>query len=492
MSDRHRGRRLRCARQLLTASLAVAALLSVDVAAQDPAAVRASPGAVPGAICGPGSRPETGLQGQVPLADRTSGRALRGYQCNLQLLGHYRGEGTSWISQSFGTCAYLSTRLGAARSPGVQVLDVRNPRKPVLVTTLRSPSMLASWESLKVNPRRKLLAAVAAAPPVGNGAAMFDVYDIGRDCRHPRLLNGVDGTTLGLPSNVMGHEGTWAPDGRTYWASGYGGVAAIDVADPAHPRVVGFGVPSPSSHGVALSADGNTMYVAQAGNLAPAGSQQDIANGLRIFDVSDIQHRRPLPRYREVGSLYWPDGGTAQTAIPFSSRGRSYVLFTDELRYGSARIIDVTRNRPRLVSHLRLAVQLPSASAVRDADTAHDGFFGYNAHYCSLDRTVNPTAAACAFFEAGIRVFDLRDPAHPREIAYFHPPSSPGRNAQLDGSEHASGTGAVNDLSADWCSSPPRFVGHELWVACQDYGFMALAFTNHAYPLAQTGAAKGS
>jgi hypothetical protein len=46
-------------------------------------------GPVPRANCGPGSRPETGLQGQVPLADRQSGRSSQGYWCNLELVGRY-------------------------------------------------------------------------------------------------------------------------------------------------------------------------------------------------------------------------------------------------------------------------------------------------------------------------------------------------------------------------------------------------------------------
>ena len=37
------------------------------------------------------------------------------------------------------------------------------------------------------------------------------------------------------------------------------------------------------------------------------------------------------------------------------------------------------------------------------------------------------------------------------------------------------------NLSADWCSSPPRFVGNQLWVTCMDNGFMVLQFTNGAY-----------
>src|SRR4051794_28168144 len=45
---------------------------------------------VPKAVCGPGDKPETGLQGQVPAANRTAG--FQGFSCNLQLLAQVRGE----------------------------------------------------------------------------------------------------------------------------------------------------------------------------------------------------------------------------------------------------------------------------------------------------------------------------------------------------------------------------------------------------------------
>jgi hypothetical protein len=79
-------------------------------------------------------------------------------------------------------------------------------------------------------------------------------------------------------------------------------------------------------------------------------------------------------------------------------------------------------------------------------------------------------------------VFDIRKPLAPREIAYFNPPAQTGKNDQLTSSEH---TGPIlgGALTADWCSSPPRFVGSQLWVTCQDNGFMALKFTNNAYPI---------
>lgn len=118
---------------------------------------------------------------------------------------------------------------------------------------------------------------------------------------------------------------------------------------------------------------------------------------------------------------------------------------------------------------------------------------------------------ACGHFQSGIRVFDIRDPFSPREIAYYNPPAQEGRKEDLQGSEHAAllsaattpiplsdllngnvavpylfnpVTTSLPDLSADWCSSPPRFVGSDqIWVTCQDNGAMVLRFTNGAYPI---------
>jgi hypothetical protein len=139
-----------------------------------------------------------------------------------------------------------------------------------------------------------------------------------------------------------------------------------------------------------------------------------------------------------------------------------------------------------VVSKVKLAIHAPENADIRAADTAGNGLFGYEAHYCGFDRKVNPTALACGYFQSGVRVFDVRDPLNPKEIAYYNPPAQVGKAAQLQGSEHAASVVGMNaDLTTDWCSSPPRFVGSDqLWVSCQDNGFMTLKFTNTTFPLA--------
>jgi hypothetical protein len=46
--------------------------------------------------------------------------------------------------------------------------------------------------------------------------------------------------------------------------------------------------------------------------------------------------------------------------------------------------------------------------------------FLYDSHYCSVDRAIDPTITACSSFGSGVRVYDIRDPAKPKEIAYYN------------------------------------------------------------------------
>ena len=120
--------------------------------------------AVTPAVCGAGSQAETGLQGQVPLADRLSGRSQQGYSCNLEQVGRYQGEGATWVSAVAGHCAYMPTSglvNDQKTSQGVQVIDVSRTDRPRLVEALDTRAFRAgTWESLKASPSGTMLAGV--------------------------------------------------------------------------------------------------------------------------------------------------------------------------------------------------------------------------------------------------------------------------------------------------------------------------------------------
>jgi hypothetical protein len=448
-------------------------------------------GPVPRAHCGPGSLPETALQGEVPLKDRKSGRSQLGYRCNLVLVAQHQGEGAGWQNAWYGHCDYYDTKTATGgtppngngngqKRPGTQVLDLSNPRHPKLTANLDTPAMDGPWESLKVTEKRGLLAAVGGFGSDGDGPLYFDVYDVKKDCAHPKLLASV-------PFDVpLVHEGNWSADGMTYYGSSLftGTISAFDVSNPSAPTLISTFAPVAGqfTHGLATSDDGKYLYTTDFAT----GTN----NGLVTLDASGIQSRTPGAQPPVVGRVGWTDGSAAQVPIPMDYNGKKFLLFVDEGGYGAARIIDVSDEaNPKVVSKLKLEIHMPKNSKVAAADTAGDGSFTYQGHYCSVNREHNPTAAACGFFQSGIRVFDIRDPYHPREIAYFNPPAQVRKHGKLPGSEHDGGPNNSQppNMTADWCSSQIRFItigsASYLWAQCQDNGFMALKFTNHAYPL---------
>src|SRR5262249_9227144 len=139
---------------------------------------------------------------------------------------------------------------------GVRVLDITDAAKPIYTTYLSTSSMLDPWESLKINERRQLLGGVHLNGPE------IDIYDVSGDCRYPQLLfSGPLGTAEGggLVAAVTGHEGSWAPDGLTYYSMG-ARWWAIDTSDTTKPKAIStwdrttFALGGP--HGMSISEDG--------------------------------------------------------------------------------------------------------------------------------------------------------------------------------------------------------------------------------------------
>ena len=406
------------------------------------AATGISTAAVPRAKCGPGSLPETSTQGRVPKEDYDSGRVAKGYLCNTAQVGHQGSSGgfkTLRYTDSAGhTCAFYDSTLTIPRDVlsnvlsgdglGVVVLDMTNPAAPRKTANLASIGMLSPHESLLVNAKRGLLVGVMGTAVTAPG--ILDVYDVKTDCRHPRLLS----ESL---SGILGHESGFSPDGLTYYVAGVAGtLTAVDLTNPRKPRIV-FRQSGVVYHGLRLSSDGRTMYVANIGQPGPGGIT---GAGLRVLDVSQIQARKKNPKAAILSTITWKDASIPQVAEPFVSKGHKYVFEVDEFidlftfnglvdlqhaPVGAARIINVDDPRhPKVVSNIRLTVHEPDQ---RDGPQKNDPFAwqpaqGYAAHYCGLPTRDDPKIAGCSMIESGLRLFDIRDVFHPKEVAYFNKP----------------------------------------------------------------------
>jgi hypothetical protein len=436
--------------------------------------------ATPRAHCGAGSQPEPGIQGRVP-----AGSAAKGLWCNLALVSHQGTEGGfkvyRYVDVQGHECAFYDTTLmfplnafnPGGGSVGVAVLDMSDPAHPVQTDTLTTPPMLSPHESLNLNPKRGLLAAVNGNLTTEPG--LVSIYDAHADCRHPVL----DSTS---PVARFGHESGFSADGKTFYATGTAvqAITAVDVTDPKAPHAIWQG--NIVAHGMTLSDDGNRAYVAD-----PTGGD------MLILDTSEIQARRPNPQAREISRLTWKSASIPQNAIPFTSHGKPYVLEFDEYTQGTTspngnpdavgagRIIDISDERaPRVVSNLRLQVDQPDDHKAASGDPgAQSKPQGYAAHYCNIPTRVDPRIAACSFIASGLRVFDIADVTAPKEIAYFVAPPQPR-------SENAY-------MASNFAMSQPAFAPerHEIWYSDGTTGFYVLHVDDSVWPK-DTGAVRGA
>ena len=92
--------------------------------------------AVPVAECGPGSRPETGMQGRVSAADHAGGYSDLPITCNAELVAHHGTSGgykvERYVDAAGHECAYYDSSLVAGIDVlegglGVFVLDMTDP-----------------------------------------------------------------------------------------------------------------------------------------------------------------------------------------------------------------------------------------------------------------------------------------------------------------------------------------------------------------------------
>ncbi len=401
-----------------------------------------------------------------------------GYACNAEQVSHEGHAGgfkvERFVDKAGRQCAYYDTTLMFPvqaiqqlrdQATGVAVVDMTDPANPVRTTTLETPAMQTPHESLVLSEKRGLLVAV-----MGNAAfnpGVVDVYDVNEDCRHPVLQSST-------PVGLLGHESGFAPDGNTFYATSLfsGNITAVDLTDPKLPRPLG--VYDYPSHGFALSKDGNRGYVAA------------FNEGLIVVDTSEIQARQPNPQMPAISQLDWPYRSVPQINIPVSIGGRPYLVEVDEFatdeqgnyqlegngpHVGAARIIDISDERaPSVVSNIRLEVNQPKHRDQVGGDPgASSPVQGYAAHYCGVPRQEDPPIVACSFIASGLRVFDIRDPYHPAEVAYFVAPPAPS---------------PVAAERSNYAMSKPSFdvARRTVWYTDGNSGLYAVRLTNGAWP----------
>jgi len=407
--------------------------------------------------------PETGLQGEVPLADQISGRALDGYRCGIDVVGHHDLGGQqynanmAWVDD----CAYVATA-----GSGVSVVDVTEPHEPTVVTTLNGPTpldrpqdwgtdfaleTLAAWESNDPDNKRAFLAIGRYGNPPAWVRAPMDLYDV-RDCDEPKLLG-----TYSWPTNI--HNLTFSPDGARIWATLP--LQAIDISAFDPDDVETF---SEIDHLGDLEDDlqadaedrGNlderwrdeflsheALEVDEGGrSILYLGGQTPLFDTFSIIDVTDwVTGSGPA----EV--LSQQDASRGHSVRTATIDGETYVLHSEESVAdptakgcvpaelnpvgGAAQpyLTKVERDdegSPTGIdqggaTQFRLEINEPEHCATQIADRMNS-----SVHYHDVDDPQDTSFALLSMWNSGLRIVDVRPPTgggtpDMAEVAYFNP-----------------------------------------------------------------------
>jgi len=265
-------------------------------------------------------------------------------------------------------------------------------------------------------------------------------------------------------------------------------------------------------------AAGMRMYAGQPGEWG-----MDITNssygpdGLVIEDISDYQLRRPNPQVRIISKLLWWDQGQSESMIPVKINGHPYLISTDEAggagglkgwfgacsrkvsAFGFPQIIDVAdETNPKIIAKLRLEVSDPANCSALLAGTPPDfpgtapgtnlpaasGTTNYSEETCVADNPNDAKMLACSFQHAALRVFDVSDPTHPKEIAYWKPGAVRTKMQPSSGS-WAAGVDRTVDKIAHWArwvvvgrDSNGNATDVHLWTVSDGHGFQVLRFSS--------------
>ncbi|GHO42163.1 hypothetical protein KSX_03260 [Ktedonospora formicarum] len=329
--------------------------------------------------------------------------------------------------------------IGHMFSNGVTVLDVSDPKRPRPVNFIATPPN--TW-SLHLQAAEDLLLVINAvniySPNIhidktdyytksfaetfggqrADFAAGLRVFNIA-DPAHPREIGF-------MPVKGFGLHRIWYVGGRYAYASaslaGYTDhiFIVIDMADPTSPQVVGkWWIPGMWQAGGETPTWSGWRYALHhaivAGNRA-YGSWRD--GGLTVLDVSDptspqlLAHRNWNP----------PFGGGTHTSLPLLDR--NLVIVADE---------GVADNCEDGVKHTWVVdVREPTnpvtistfPNPAEEDYCAKGGHFGpHNLHENRPDSFQSSEVIFATYQNAGIRVYSVKDPFRPEELAYFVPPA---------------------------------------------------------------------
>ena len=326
----------------------------------------------------------------------------------LRLVGHsdLNGFGDGMQVVRHGDALYVGH--SGPSGMGTSVLDVSDRARPRVVRQWPAPP---GSHTHKVQVADGLLLVneeqFRGGEPWTGGLVVYDLADPFDPQRIGRLDLGGKGF-----HRIVWTGGRWAhasaiPDGfdDRIWV-------VIDMADPTRPvEAARFVLDEPEPAGERYAAH----HALLDGDVAYLGYDDA---GMVVLDMSD------MTAPRQIGRISW-GGGSTHTCLPLP--GRKLVVATDEQ----------TTDGPDAPQRLVHVVDVADPTEPRvvgvcpEPERRHTALrYGpHNLHENRAGSYVSERFVFVTYFNAGLRVYDLEDPAAPREVAHWLPEPPPGREA---------------------------------------------------------------
>ena len=407
-------------------------------------------GAGPAAAQQPGGSGHGAQAHDMALVGSHDLQARSAYQPVVHQQG---GRWIAYIGHHGGTEAApkpLNPLTGAEEFNGTSILDVTDPRNPRYLAHIPGEPGLAESGGAQM-----VRVCDGATLPKGDrdrvyllrtlGNSAHEVWDVSDPARPRRLtsLSGLKGT----------HKNWWECDtGIAYLVSGVDGwrvrrmTQVYDLSDPTKPIFIrNFGLPGqePGATGPTSAELHGPISTGPAGNRVYFGYGTNKGGILQIVDRQKLLTgpREPTAAnllFPQVGRLDLPPWNGAHTVFPVlgmeigefakerEGRRRDFVVISNEElvnECGEARqmvwFVDVT--------HETTPFGVSSYTA-READGSfctRGGRFGNHSSNESFTPIYYRRLMFFAWFNAGVRAVDIRDPFNPREVAFYIPATTP-------------------------------------------------------------------
>jgi hypothetical protein len=404
---------------------------------------------------------------------------LQGRSAYQPTIHHQGDRWIAYIGHHGGTDALpqpVNPLTGRPEFNGTSIIDVTDPAHPKYLTHL--PGQEGTYEAggaqmVRICDGRLL--------PKGDRNAVYMLRTFGGQAHE--IWNVTDPARPALVTRIEGlrdtHKNWWECDtGIAYLVSGAPGwrtrrmTMVYDLSDPAHPaKIRDFGLPGqePGATGEVPTELHGPISTGPAGNRIYFGYGTNKGGVLQIIDREKLLNgpKESTPenlRSPEVGRLVMSPLNGAHTTFPMlkmpiaefardKDSTRDIVMIVDEEILNECQeprqmvwFADVTvETKPVMIS----SYTVPEQSG---HFCERGGRFGAHSSNESMAPVFYKKLAFISFFNAGVRVLDVRDPYHPKEVGYFIPPiteATDKRCIKIDGQERCKTAIQTNNVETD-------------------------------------------